>query len=215
MALDLEEQEQVAELKAWWRQHGRLITAVIVAAALGFAGWQGWRIWQQNQSNEAAGLYDGLARAAESGDAKAMRDAGGTLIESYPRTLYASMGALTAAKFHFDRGDFKTAKVQLQWVVDNSPSQELRDLARLRLAAVLLDEKAYDEALKQLNAPHAASFESQYAALRGDVLVAKNQIADARGAYKFALEKAGKQDGAFRDSVRMRLESIGGSDGGG
>ena len=210
MALDLEEQEQVAELKAWWRQHGSLVTAVIVAAALGFAGWQGWRIYQVNQAANAAGLYDTLARAAEAGDAKAMRDAAGSLIESYPRTLYASMGALTAARFHFDRNDLKSAKVQLQWVVDNAPSEEMRDLARLRLAAVLLDEKAYDEALKLLNMAHAASFEAQYAALRGDALVAKQQISDARAAYKLALEKAPKQDGAFRQTVQMRLDALGG-----
>ncbi len=215
MALDLEEQEQVAELKAWWQQHGRLIVTVIVGAALGFAAWQAWRIYQQNQAVQAAGLYDTLARAAEAGDAKTLRDAGGTLIETYPRTLYASMGALTAAKFHFDKNDLKSAKVQLQWVIDHTDSDELRDLARLRLAAVLLDEKAYDEALKLLNAPHAASFEPQYAALRGDVLVAKNQLADARSAYKFAIEKAGRQDAAFRESVRMRLDSIGGADAGG
>ena len=210
MALDLEEQEQVAELKAWWRQHGSLITAVIVAAALGFAGWQGWRIWEQNQAANAAGLYDTLARAAETADAKAMRDAAGSLIESYPRTLYASMGALTAARFYFDRKDLKSAKVQLQWVVDNSPSEEMRDLARLRLAAVLIDEQGYDEALKLLNAAHAPSFEAQYAAMRGDVLVLKNQNDDARAAYKLALEKAGKQDGAFRETVRMRLDALGG-----
>src|SRR5262245_61949505 len=139
-----------------------------------------------------------------------MRDAAGTLIESYPRTLYASMGALTAARFYFDRNDLKSAKVQLQWVVDNSPSEEMRDLGRLRLAAVLIDEKAYDEALKLLNAAHAPSFEGQYAAMRGDVLVLKNQPADARAAYKLALEKAGKQDGAFRETVRMRLDALGG-----
>lgn len=215
MALDLEEQEQVAELKAWWRQHGRLITAVIVAAALGFAGWQGWRIYQQNQAANAAGLYDTLARAAEANDAKAMRDAAGTLIESYPRTLYATMGALTAARFYFDRNDPKSAKVQLQWVLDNTSSEEMRDLARLRLAAVLIDEKAYDEALKLLNVAHGAAFESQNAALRGDALAAKKQTADARAAYKLALDKAGKQDAGFRETVRMRLDALGGGDAGG
>jgi predicted negative regulator of RcsB-dependent stress response len=120
------------------------------------------------------------------------------------------MGALVAARFHFDRSDLKSAKVQLQWVLDNTPSEELRDLARLRLAAVLLDEKAYDEALKLLNTVHAPAFEAQYAAMRGDVLVAKNQAADARAAYKLALEKIGKQDAAFRESVRMRLDALGG-----
>jgi predicted negative regulator of RcsB-dependent stress response len=210
MPLDLEEQEQVAELKAWWRQHGSLIVSVILAAALAFAGWQGWRWYQASQAAQAAGLYDTLARAAQAGDAKALRDAGGTLIESYPRTLYATMGALVAARFHFDRNDLKAAKVQLQWVIGRSPAEDFRDIARLRLAAVLLDEKAYDEALQLLEAKHAPAYDSQYAALRGDVLVAKNQPAEARAAYQLALEKAAKDEGAFRESLRMRLEALGG-----
>jgi predicted negative regulator of RcsB-dependent stress response len=210
MPLDLEEQEQVAELKAWWRQHGNRIVTVILAAALAFAGWQGWRWVQASQAAQAAALYEGLAKAAQAGDAKAVRDAAGTLIESYPRTLYAAMGALGAARFHFDRNDLKAAKAQLQWLVERAPAEDFRDLARLRLAAVLLDEKAYDEALKLLEAPHAAAYDSQYAALRGDALVAKNQRAEARAAYQLALERAGREQGAFRESVRMRLEALGG-----
>jgi predicted negative regulator of RcsB-dependent stress response len=210
MALDLEEQEQVEELKAWWRQHGNLIVGAILAAALSFAGWQGWSWYQRNQAAQASVLYDTLSKAAQAGDAKALRDAAGTLVESYPRTLYASMGALVAARFHFDRNDLKSAKAQLQWVMERSPSDDFRDLARLRLAAVLLDEKAYDEALKLLDAKHGAAYEAQYAALKGDVLVAQSQIEPAKGAYKLALEKSDKQEGAFRESVRMRLEALGG-----
>ena len=210
MALDLEEQEQLAELKTWWRQHGNRIVALIAAVAIGFAGWQGWQWYRASQAAEAGSLYDALSRGVQSGDAKAVRDAAGSLIESYPGTLYASMGALAAARFHFDRNDLKSAKAQLQWVVDSSPHEDFRDLARLRLAAVLLDEKQYDEALKLLEAPHAAAYDAHYAALRGDVLVAKNQPAEARAAYQLALEKSGRQDGAFHDSVRMRLEALGG-----
>jgi predicted negative regulator of RcsB-dependent stress response len=210
MPLDLEEQEQLAELKAWWRQHGNLIVSVILAAALAFAGWQGWRWYTANQASQAAAHFDTLARAAQAGDAKALRDAAGTLIESYPRTLYASMAALIAARFHFDRNDLKAAKAQLEWVIERSPSDDFKDIARLRLAAILLDEKAYDEVLKLLGTPHAPAYDSQYAALRGDVLVAKNQPAEARAAYKLALEKAGNEQSAFRESVRMRLEALGG-----
>jgi predicted negative regulator of RcsB-dependent stress response len=210
MALDLEEQEQLAELKAWWKQHGNLIVLAIVAAAVAFSAWQGWRWYQASQAAQGAAVYESLVRAAQTNDAKALRDASGTLIESYPRTHYASMGALVAARFHFDRNDLKAAKTQLQWVVDKSPSEDFRDVARLRLAAILLDEKAHDEALKLLEAKHGAAYESQYAALRGDVLVAKNQPAEARAAYKLALEKAVKEQGAFRETVRMRLEALGG-----
>src|SRR5436853_267912 len=159
MALDLEEQEQVAELKAWWTQYGNLIVSAITAAAIAFAAWQGWRWYERSQAAQAGALYDTLARAGQAGDAKALRDASGALLENYPRTLYASMGALTAARFYFDRNDLKSAKAQLQWVLEHGRTDDFRDLAGLRLAQVLLDEKAYDEALKLLEEKHAAAFD--------------------------------------------------------
>src|SRR3954465_918041 len=209
MALDLEEQEQVEELKAWWKLHGGMITALIVAVAVGFAGWQGWRWYQASQATQASALYETLTKAAQANDAKALRDAAGTLVESYPRTLYASLGALVAARYYFDRSDLKSAKAQLAWVIERAPT-DFKELARLRLAAVLLDEKAYDEALKTLGANPAPAYEAQYAALRGDVLLAKNQAAEAKAAYKLALEKADGADSAFKESVRMRLDALGG-----
>jgi predicted negative regulator of RcsB-dependent stress response len=208
--LDLEEQEKLEELKAWWRQHGRFVLFAITVAALAFAGMSGWRWYQRDQSLQASALYGTLAKAAGAGDAKALRDAGGALTERFPGTLYASMGALAAARFHFERGELKSAKAQLQWVVERSPSEDFRDLARLRLAGLLLDEKAYDEALKLLEQKPADAYAAQYAALRGDLLVAKRQPAEARAAYKLALEKADGSAGAFRDSVQLRLDALGG-----
>jgi len=210
MALDLEEQEQVAELRAWWQQHGTLVVSIVLAAAVGFSGWQGWTWYQRSQAAQASVLYDTVTRAAQAGDAKALRDASGALVENYPRTLYASMGALVAARFYYERNDAKSAKLQAQWALEHAPTEDFRDLARLRLAALLVDEKAYDEALKLLDAPHAAAYDAQYAALKGDTLVAKKQPAEAKAAYKLAAEKAEKQDQVFRDSVRMRLEALGG-----
>jgi predicted negative regulator of RcsB-dependent stress response len=210
MALDLEEQEQVAELKAWWQQHGSIITAAITAAAVAFAGWQAWRWYERNQAAHAGALYDTVARAAQAGDAKAMRDADGALLENYPRTLYAAMGALTAARFYYDHNDTKSAKAQLQWVLEHARSDDFRDLARLRLAEVLIDEKGYDEALKLLGEQHGAAYDAQYAAARGDALVAKKDLAQARDAYRVALDKVGNGAAAFRESVRMRLEALGG-----
>jgi predicted negative regulator of RcsB-dependent stress response len=210
MALDLEEQEQVAELRAWWNQWGSLITASIVAACLAFAGWQAWRWYERSQAAQAGALFEAMAHGAQAGDAKALRDAGGALLENFPRTMYASMGALVAARFYFDRNDPKSAKAQLQWVLEHGRTDDMRDLARLRLANVLLDEKAYDEALKLLDEKHAAAYDAEYAASKGDLLVAKNQPADAKAAYQLALDKAGSGNNAFRESVRMRLEALGG-----
>jgi predicted negative regulator of RcsB-dependent stress response len=210
MAYDLEEQEQLASVKGWWHDNGTRVLTVIAVAAIVGSGWQGWRLWQADQARQAGGQYEALIKAAQDGDAKALRDAGGTLVESFPRTLYASLGALVAARFHVERADLKNAKAQLQWVVERSPSDELRDLARLRLAAVLLDEKAHDDALALLEVKHAAPLDGQYAALKGDILVAKNNSAEAKAAYRLALEKSDERSTAFRNSVQLRLDALGG-----
>jgi predicted negative regulator of RcsB-dependent stress response len=205
--LDLEEQEKLDALKAWWKENARLIVLVLAAAAIAVAGANGWRWYQRQQALEAGALYDTLAKAVRAGDAKALRDAGGALTERYAGTLYASMGALAAADFHFDRGELQSAKAQLQWVLERSPAEDFRDIARLRLGALLLDEKALDEALQLLEAQPQEAYAAQFAALRGDLLVAKGQPAQARAAYQLALEKA---SGPFRDSVQMRLDALGG-----
>jgi predicted negative regulator of RcsB-dependent stress response len=210
MPLDLEEQEHVDELKAWWSRYGTLVVSLAAALAIGATGWVLWRNYQAGETAKASAVYDNLAKAAQAGDAKALRDSGGALTEGFPRTLYASMGALVSARFYFDRNDLKGAKAQLQWVIDRSPSDDLRELARLRLGGILLDEKAHDEALKIADTAHAAAYDAQYAALKGDVLVAKGQAAEAKAAYKLALEKSGKENAAFGESLRMRLEALGG-----
>jgi len=211
--LDLEEQEKLDALKAWWKENGRLVVLAVLAAAVAVAGVNGWRWYEQRQSLEAGTLYETLARAARGGDVKALRDAGGTLLEQYPRTLYAAMGALAAARFHFERGELQSAKAQLRWVVEHARADGIRDVARLRLAAALLDEKAYDEALKLLEEKPQDAFAGQYAALRGDLLVAKNRTQDARAAYREAIEKtdaATATGAAFRETVQMRLDALGG-----
>lgn len=210
MAYDLEEQEQIATIKAWWKDHGNTVLVVVIAVAVGVAGWLGWDGYQRNQAVHAGALYTQLAKGVAAGDAKAVRDAAGALLENHSRSLYSSMGAMASAKFLADRGDLKGAKVQLQWVVEKTASAEFRDVARLRLAGVLMDEKAYDEALKLLEAKHADAFAAQYALLKGDLLSAKNQSAEAKAAYKLALDKAGKASGTFREGVQMRLDALGG-----
>lgn len=211
--LDLEEQEKLDALKAWWKDNARLVVLAVLAAAVAVAGVNGWRWYQARQASEAGRLYDALTKAARGGDAKALRDAGGALAEQYPRTLYASMGALASAHFHFERGELPSAKAQLQWVIERSPSPDFRDLARLRLAAVLLDENAPQEALKVLEEKPQDAYVAQYDALRGDLLVALKRPEDARAAYRQALDKAdapGGEGSAFRDSVQMRLDALGG-----
>jgi predicted negative regulator of RcsB-dependent stress response len=204
---DLEEQEQLAAFKAWWKEHGGGIAlgAILVAAAV--AAWNGWTWYQRSQAAQAAALYDTLQKAARANDLKATRETSGSILENYPRSAYAPLAALVSAKVHFQAGDLKTARAQLQWVVEHAKSDEIHSIASLRLASVMLDDKDPDAALKILEAKPHPGFEALYAAQRGDILVAQKKREEARAAYKTALEKA--EPGPLREGLRLKLEALG------
>jgi predicted negative regulator of RcsB-dependent stress response len=209
MAYDLEEQEQIDALRAWWKQNARLVTVALVAAALAAAGVSGWRWYQQRQSEQASALYAALEKAVRASDAKQVRELSTQVMERYPRTAYGPMAALVAAKISFDAGDLKNAGSQLEWAAGHARDDETAAVARLRLAAVRLDEKRYDEALALLGQKPPESFDGLYADLRGDVLVAQGKLGEARAAYQQALEKL-PAGSTFRLMVQAKLDGIGG-----
>ncbi len=207
MALDLEEQEQLDALKAWWKAHGTKVTVAVILFVLGVAGYRGWSAYEQRQRLEAAQLYQALAQAFAAGDVKKVRAAAGELMDKYSRTPYAVDAALLAAKANARGGDLKSAKSQLQWVIDHARDGRSRDLARLGLAALLLDEKQYDAALHQLEAEHDPAFEALYSERKGDVLAAQGKTEAARAAYRAALERL-PQEGPARALLEIKLDAL-------
>jgi len=209
MAYDLEEQEQIASFKAFWSKYGNLVTWVLILALGSFAAYNFWNKHQRDQAVEASALYDELTDAVTAKDNARSQRIASDIQSRYKRTSYAQMSALAAAKTAFDANDLKTAKAQLQWVLDNG-NDEYKSVAQLRLAGVLLDEKNYDGAMQLLNAKYLPQFAAEVSDRKGDVLVAQNKIADARAAYVAALAAMGpKQPGS--QLVRIKLEAIGGT----
>jgi predicted negative regulator of RcsB-dependent stress response len=210
MAFDLEEQEQLAELKAWWNKYGNLVTWVLIAALAAYAAWNGWNYYQRNQAVQASQLYDELQKAVAAKDLTKVQRAATDITEKFGRTAYAQMAALSAAKVAFDANDLKTAKVQLLWVIDHGRDDEYKAIAKIRLAGVLLDEKSYDEALKVLSGDFPASFAGDAADRKGDILVAQNKLDEARVAYQSALDKI-DQKNPWRQLIQLKLDAIGGA----
>ena len=207
---DLEEQEQIDALKAWWRQNGRLVIAAVVAAALAAAAVTGWRTYQGNKAMEAARLYATLEEAVRASDTEKTKEVAAVLVERYGGTAFGPMAALLSAKSSFERGDLKSAGTQLEWALDRAKDEETGAVARLRLAAVRLDEKQYDEALRLLDAKHPPAFDGLYLDLRGDVMLAQGKTAEARAAYQDALAKLAEQ-GNYRLVVQAKLDALGGA----
>ena len=206
---DLEEQEKLDDLKAWWSQWGNTILGIVIAVCVGIVGVQGWRWWTQSQTEQASVLYGAVSSAVRANDAEKARDAMAQLADRYGGTGYAPRAALMVAALLFESGDKPGARAQLAFVLDRTSEDELKQIARLRLAAVQLDDKQYDDALRTLDAKHDDAFAAVYADLRGDILVAAGRQPEARTAYQTALARLDPRS-PYRNLVQVKLDAAGG-----
>jgi predicted negative regulator of RcsB-dependent stress response len=205
---DLEEQEQLDDLKAWWSHWGNTVASVLIVAAVAVIAVQGWRWWNAKQAEDASVLFNAVVLAARANDVAKAKDAVAQLTDKFAGTGYAPRAAFLLAKMQFDGGDAAAARAQLQWVIDRADEQELKEIARYRLAELQLNDKQYDEALKLLDAKHGEPFSGLYADLRGDAYAAAGRTADARAAYSEALTKFDAK-APYRSYVQVKLDSLG------
>lgn len=210
--LDLEEQEQLDQLKHFWNQYGNLITWVLILALGGFAVYNGWNWYQRNQGAKAGLLYDELDKAAQAGDADKAARVFSDMKERYAGTAFAEQAGLLAAKVQAEKGKADDARASLEWVAANAVEDEYRTIAHLRMAGLLLDQKKYDEALKQLPAEAPKAFEGLVADRRGDVLLAQGKKAEAKAAYQQAW-KAMDDTVDYRRVVDAKLTALGAAPG--
>ena len=208
MALDLEEQEQLDALKQFWKQYGTLIITLAFLALATFAGVKGWNYYQRGQSEQASVLFGKLEEAVRKNDVAQTGSLGAEIVDKYGSTAYGPMAALLLAKTSYDNGDPAAAVTRLLFAIDKARDDETAALARLRLAGIRLDEKKYDEALALLDAKHSQAFAPLYSDLRGDVLAAQGKPAEARAAYKQALEKS-LPNSNYRNVVQIKLDALG------
>lgn len=205
---DFEEQERIAELKAWWEDNRLYVIGAVILAIAVFAGYRGWHYWKQRQAEDAAAMFRPLADAPKN-DAKKVAEAAQPLIDKHPGSYYASEAALLVAKATFDGGNLPEAEKRLQWVLDHGAAEH-RGVARVRLAAVLLDEKKYADALKVLDDNKDEAFAPLAADLRGDIMLAQGRLDEARAAYKAAMEKAPPTN-PVRSVAETKLNALGGA----
>lgn len=206
--LDLEEQEQLDELKHFWKQYGDLITWGLIAVFGAFAAWNGYNYWQRDQAAKAAVMYDEVERAAQSGDASRLDRALADMKERFAGTAFAQQAGLLAAKTYYDKGNLDAAKASLSWVAGKSADEGYQALAKLRLAGLLLESKAYDEALQLLSGTFPKDFVALAADRRGDILAAQGKKAEARTEYEKAYKGMDERT-EYRRLVEVKLNALG------
>jgi predicted negative regulator of RcsB-dependent stress response len=207
---DLEEQEKLDDLKAWWEQNSKYVSAAVLVVALVVIGVQGWRWYQRTQAEQASVLYQAVSQAARANDVSKAKEPASQIVDRFARTAYAPRAALLYAKMLYDSGDKAGARAQLQWVVDHASGDELKAIARFRLAQAMLDEKQYDDALKTLDVKTDDAFAGLFADLKGDILAAAGKSAEAKSAYETALAKIDPKS-PYRAFVQVKFDALGGA----
>ena len=206
--LDLEEQEQLEQIKHFWKSYGSPITGALLVVALGLAGWFGFQYWQGSRATQASLMYDEVERAIQSGDSARADRALADMNERFGSTFQARQAGLVAAKNYHDRGNIDAAVAALAAVAAQSPDDGYGAMARLRLAGLLAEKKSYDEALKHL----AGSFPKEFVPLaddrRGDVLMAQGKKVEAKVEYEKAFKGLGERF-EYRRLVEIKLNALG------
>jgi predicted negative regulator of RcsB-dependent stress response len=207
--LDLEEQEQLDELKHFWKQYGNAITWVLIVVLSAFAAWNGYQQWTRSQATQAAGMYDEVERVVATGDVIMAERAFGDMKERFARTVYTQQAGLLLAKLAAEKSKPEVAQAALTWVAEKSPDEGYAAVAKLRLAGLLIDAKSLDVALKVLEVSAPAEFVALFADRKGDIYAIQNKTEQARSEYLKAYA-AFEESSEYRRLVEIKLNAIGG-----
>jgi predicted negative regulator of RcsB-dependent stress response len=205
--LDLEEQEQLDSLKAFWKQYGNLISAVLIIVFGSIAAYNGYQWWERSKSAQAAAMFDEVERAAKEGDAAKISRSFTDMKDRFAGTTYAAQAGLLSAKALYDKGQAEQAKAPLEWVAANAADESYRAIAKLRLASLLFEAKNYDAALK-LTDGLPKEFAALAADRRGDILLAQNKRDEAKAAFEAAYKGLDERSD-YRRIVEVKLNALG------
>ena len=206
--LDLEEQEQLDQLKHFWAQYGGLITGALLIVLGALVAWNGYQWWMRSQSQKAAAMFDTVEQVVQSGDVDKANQAFSDMKERFASTAYAGQAGLLVGKMAFDAGKADTAKAVLGWVADKSGDTGYQAVAKLRLSSLAMDAKALDEALALLNGEFPAEFAALVADRKGDILSLQGKRAEAIAQYQKAFDGMEERT-EYRRLVDVKLQALG------
>jgi predicted negative regulator of RcsB-dependent stress response len=206
--LDLEEQEQLDQLKHFWKQYGNPITWLLILVLGGFAAWNGYQYWQRSQSAQAAAMLDEVIRVIQTNEPDKVERAFNDMKERFPSAIQTHQAGLVAAKSLVDAKQADKAKAVLSWMAEKPTDAGYAAIARLRLAALLLESQSYDAALKQVDAVQDPAFSALAADRRGDILMAQGNRPQALAQYQKAYQ-AFPERTEYRRLVEVKLNALG------
>ncbi|MBT8123989.1 MAG: tetratricopeptide repeat protein [Gammaproteobacteria bacterium] len=200
------EEQQVEALKDWWRQNGMAVVGGAVLGISALVGWRGWNWYQEKQATEASDIFAVVQEAANKNDTTALQKQTNILRDNYASTPYAPLAILHQAKNQIEQGENAAAEESLRWVLKNSKQDTVQNVARLRLARLLIADNKVDEAQAMVNSGMTDAYASLTNEIRGDIFVAKGEIEQAKEAYDQAMQAA---SGAGVEYLQLKRNDLG------
>lgn len=207
MSYDIEQQESLAAIRGWFEDNAKALIAGVVMVAVVWGGTATWHWYQKREATAAALAYDQFLQSLDAKDKDKAQKSLSSLTQNHGSSAFASLAALAQARADQDTADTTDAKKQLQFVIDKNVTDELATVARVRLAGLLLDEKAYDDGLKVLQKDGPAALAYSVYDRRGDLLFAQGKLNEARAAYTKALDIAAAQN-PLRPLIQTKLDAL-------
>lgn len=201
------DKEQLEAIKKWWKENGRSITVGLVLGIGGVVGWTSWRAYDNAQAETASIVYEQLVNLSNAQQPTLAAEQSDILMRDFPKSMYASLGALVRAKNAVEAGERAKAEGFLRWVMENAPEPGVQHIARVRLARLILGDGKPQDALRLLEDSSPDGFEVLWEEARGDALVATDDAAAASNAYEKALG-ATDVSASARRRLRMKLEDL-------
>ncbi len=204
MAYSIEEEQEINQLKDWWKENGKTI---IVAFILGVGGMFGWRYWQAHQAEQiaqASAQYDALIYSAQQ-DEQAKKANIEQFVQANSKTAYAVFALLDEAKKATEKQDFAAAEVNLNQALTQSQDEVLTSIVALRLSAVQFQLGQLDNALTTLNQVKGESFNARKAILTGDIQVAKGDKISAKNSFEQAQQSGSQLE---QQMAKMKLNNL-------
>jgi len=200
------EEEQVEAIKKWWKENGKSVIGGVVLGLAVVGGGKGWLEYQRAQAENASARFESFSQAAYDGDLETAEQRGKILLDEHQGSAYAAFAALELAQLYYQAGDKDKARLNLQWVLDNAKQEAISQLAKIRLARLMLDMEAYDDAARLATNPAEDAYQGEFLSIQGEVKLARGDREAARTAFSRALEK-----GVSNPSlIRMKLMELGG-----
>lgn len=206
--LDLEEQEQLDQLKHFWKQYGNLITWALIVILGAVAAWNGYQVWQRNQATQAAAMFEEVERVVRGGDPQKAERAFADMKDRFAKAVYTQQAGLMVAKMAFEAGKADVAKSTLNWLADNAADPAYASIAKLRLSGLLIESKAYDEAFKVLENGINPEFAALAADRKGDIYILQDKKSEAKTQYLKAYQLFDVQ-AEYRRLVGVKLNALG------